>query len=235
MEALNGFANDGHELVLSLPDFLYLDFPEEIDPEERGQYWATRATDVEKLFGLAPANLPQNAETSVDRNGRAWSGQGARPAPPLRGLQGQLWTELVRTPEQFDFMVYPRLLALAERAWHRATWELDYDPTATFTADTALVDREALAADYAGFAAALGGKELAKLDAASVAYRVPVPGASTANGTLEMNVAYPGLPLEYSSDGASFIRWAPGAPASASVVRALSASGSRTGRADEIE
>ena len=235
VEALNGFAGLGHEIVLSAPDFLYFDFPEEIHPEERGQYWATRATSVEKLFAFAPENLPQNAERTVDSAGRDWTGQGAGSRPPLVGLQGQLWTELTRTPEQFDYMAYPRLLALAERAWHRAPWELDYDPSATFTRGGGLVDANALDGDYALFAAALGQKELPKLDAAGIAYRIPVPGASTANGALDMNVAYPGLPLEHSTDGTSFTPWAPGAPASATFVRARSADGTRAGRSDRIE
>lgn len=33
------------------------------------------------------------------------------------------WAETVRTEEQFEGMVFPRLLGVAERAWHRAPWE----------------------------------------------------------------------------------------------------------------
>ena len=87
VEALNGFAGLGHEIVLSAPDFLYFDFPEEIHPEERGQYWATRATSVEKLFAFAPENLPQNAERSgrqrragLDGTGRGLATAARRPA-----------------------------------------------------------------------------------------------------------------------------------------------------------
>jgi len=235
IEALNGYAGRGYDVVLALPDFLYFSFPEEIDPEERGNYWGTRSLDVEKVFGLAPENLPQNAETSRDRNGFAWSGEGAGPAPRVIGMQGHVWSEFVRTSAQLDTALYPRLLALAERAWHRAGWELDYDAGTTFTESSTIVDTDARAADYALFAAALGQKELAKLDAAGAGYRIPVPGASTANGSLDMNAAYPGLPLEYSSDGASFTRWSPGAPASATTVRARSVDGARAGRADAIE
>ncbi|MGL6619874.1 hypothetical protein ACSZN6_21820, partial [Aeromonas hydrophila] len=32
-----------------------------------GYYWATRFNDTRKVFAFAPENLPQNAETSVDR------------------------------------------------------------------------------------------------------------------------------------------------------------------------
>jgi len=77
-----------------------------------------------------------------------------------------LWSETVRTPEQFDYMIFPRMLAYAERAWHRADWELPYTAGRTFSSTSGLVNKTALAQDYAEFAAALGQKELAKLDAA---------------------------------------------------------------------
>lgn len=48
------------------------------------------------------------------------------PAPPalpvavrerILGAQGQLWTEFMRTPEQVEYMAYPRAAALAEVLW----------------------------------------------------------------------------------------------------------------------
>ena len=231
-----GFVERGYETVLSAPDFLYFDFPQEVDPEERGQYWGTRYSDVAKVFSLAPENLSQNAETSTTNTGRAWQSTATSSQPAFTGMQGHLWSELTRTPEQFDFMIFPRLLALAERAWHRADWELDYAQGTTYSESSGLVDKAALASDLAGFAAALGRKELPKLDAAGIAYRIPVPGASSAGGVLEMNLSLPGLPLEYSMDGQRFTRWQSGQDAAdATVVRALSADGTRAGRADRIE
>jgi len=235
VEAAHDFAARGFETVISAPDFLYLSFAPEADPEERGKYWAARSTGTRKLFGFAPENLPQNAETSRNRNSQPWSGSGSGPYPGYVGMQGHLWSELIRTEGHFDYAVYPRLLALAERAWHRADWELDYAPGTTYSEETNLVDDAALAADYALFAAALARKELAKLDAANVAYRIPVPGASSTGGSLEMNVELPGLPLEYTLDGQTFTRWATGAPPSATAVRARSADGARAGRADAVE
>lgn len=230
-----GYTNRGFETVITAPDFLYFDFPQEVDPEERGYYWATRFTDTRRVFTFAPENLPQNAETSTTTNGGAWSATGTSATPDSIGIQGQLWSETVRTPAQLEYMIFPRLLALAERAWHRADWELDYSAGTTFAANTDLVSDELLEDDWASFAAALGSKELGKLDAAGVRYRIPVPGASIESGVLEMNVAYPGLPLE-ASIGTNFSAWVPGtSAASISEVRARSADGSRVGRIDSIK
>jgi hexosaminidase len=38
-------------------------------------------------------------------------------AKHVLGTQGQIWTEYQRTPKNVEFMVFPRLLALAEVAW----------------------------------------------------------------------------------------------------------------------
>ncbi|MFK7860164.1 MAG: family 20 glycosylhydrolase [Granulosicoccus sp.] len=230
---INDFSNRGFETVVAVPDFLYFDFPQEVDPEERGYYWATRSTDTRKVFGFAPENLPQNAETSVNREGREWSATGTGDSQGFIGMQGQLWGETVRTAEQMEYMIFPRLLALAERAWHRAPWELDYQAGRTFSGSSNLVSKDTLNTDYAGFAQALALKELAKLDAAGIRYRISVPGASDQGGMLEMNSDFPGLPLEYSTDGSSFTTFSAGTSAAGIVaIRARSADGARAGRTD---
>ena len=86
----------------------------------------------------------------------------------LSGMQGHLWTEAVRTAEQMYGMIFPRMMALAERAWHKASWEDISDKK----------DRDAKRdGDWVEFANALGYRELSRLDKMGVAYRVPPPGA----------------------------------------------------------
>jgi len=231
---INDFSNLGYETIVAVPDYLYFDFPYEVDPKERGYYWATRFTDTEKVFAFAPENLPQNAETSVDREGNTWTATGQGNNQGFLGMQGQLWSETVRTPEHFDYMIFPRLLALAERAWHKADWENDYQAGTTYSGSTNLVNKSALSSDYASFAAALAAKELPKLDVFGIQYRIPVPGAQASGAGVDMNIAFPGLPMEYSLDGSSFNAYTGAAPAGATHVRARSANGARFGRTIEI-
>lgn len=42
------------------------------------------------------------------------------------GIQANLWTERVRTGERLGYMVFPRLIAIAEKAW-TSQENLDYD------------------------------------------------------------------------------------------------------------
>ena len=85
----------------------------------------------------------------------------------VTGMQAQLWSETVRTDEQMDYMLFPRLLAVAERAWHKASWE----------EDKGSAKESKKSADWMGFRAALGNRELLRLDTMGIKYRVPPPGA----------------------------------------------------------
>ena len=91
-------------------------------------------------------------------------------------MQGHLWTETVRNPDQMFPMIFPRLLALAERAWHKASWE---DITDREKRD------ETMKADWDKFAGALGNRELVRLDKMGVQYRVPPPGARSEAGLIK--------------------------------------------------
>ena len=74
----------------------------------------------------------------------------------------------MRTSDQLDYMVFPRMLAVAERAWHTANWEgLELG-----------AERDSLRQqDWEMFANTLGHKELARLDKMGIAYHLPPPGA----------------------------------------------------------
>lgn len=84
------------------------------------------------------------------------------------GIQGQSWAETIRTFDNWEYMVFPRLLALAERAWHKAPWESITDVNNRKTE---------LDKDWEAFANTLGYKELGRLDRMGVKYRVPLVGA----------------------------------------------------------
>lgn len=201
-DSINDWANKGYEVVASNPDYVYFDMPYEVNPSERGYYWATRFNDEEKVFSFAPDNMPQNAETSVDRDGNHFSAKSDKPWPGVHGISGQSWNETVRTDEQMEYMIFPRALPLAERAWHRASWEQDYQAGREYRGgETHLVDTKALDTDWQRFANIMGQRELAKLDKAGIAYRLPVPGARVVPGQLEANISLPGLIIQYSTDG----------------------------------
>jgi len=205
----------GWSVVLSIPDVLYFDFPYQIDPEEPGYNWASRRITTRSLFNFMPDNLPIHAEFRLDTLGKNFEiddrlqkdQDGKISHQPLakdftvKGIQGQLWSETVRSEQQAEYMVYPRLLALAERAWHQASWQVPYNyhgkrfdkNTGDFTQELKTQrDKKWLA-----FSQTIGFKELSKLELSSVFYRLPSVGAITKEGMLHVNTAIKGLPVEY--------------------------------------
>jgi hexosaminidase len=85
-------------------------------------------------------------------------------------MQSQVFAETTRSAAEYQYMLFPRLLAVAERAWHKAQdWEdlKNNDNNAQSARD----------ADWTHFANALGYRELRRLDKLGIAYRVPPPGA----------------------------------------------------------
>ncbi|WP_019615730.1 beta-N-acetylhexosaminidase [Psychromonas ossibalaenae] len=234
------FSEKGYDVIISNPDYVYMDFPYEVDPKERGYYWATRATDTRKMFAFAPENLPQNAETSVDRDGNGFTGEGKiEESKPFYGLSAQLWSETVRNDEQYEYMVFPRVLAAAERAWHRADWENDYKVGKKYTLESDYVDQAQLDADWQRFANIMGQRELAKLEKAGVDYRLPVPGAKIAASKLHMNSQFPGVTLQYSTDaGKTWNNYSETAKPSVTgevAIRTVSESGERSSRVTTVK
>jgi hexosaminidase len=232
------WSKKGYDVIVSNPDYVYMDMPYEVDAKERGYYWATRATDTRKMFGFAPENMPQNAETSVDRDGNGFTGKGEIEAKPFYGLSAQLWSETVRNDEQYEYMVFPRVLAAAERAWHRADWENDYKVGVEYSQSSNLVDKAALNQDYNRFANVLGQRELAKLEKAGIDYRLPVPGAKIESGKLAMNVQFPGVELQYSADGETWLTYDDNQRPSVEgevYIRSISESGERASRVTTVK
>jgi len=200
-DSASEWANKGYQVIISNPDYVYLDFPYEVSPYERGYYWGTRSNDERKIFSFAPNNLPQNAETSVDRDGNSFSAKGTMNWPGSYGLSAQLWSEIIRTDAQMEYMAYPRLIAVAERAWHQADWETPYQKDREFKlGSTEFVNHTQLLNDWIRFANLMGQRELTKLDLAGIDYRLPIPGAKFDGKQLVANIIYPGLTIEYSVD-----------------------------------
>ncbi|XP_062598807.1 uncharacterized protein LOC134260252 isoform X1 [Saccostrea cucullata] len=192
-------ANAGYKVVLGHATHLYFDHPYEPDPEERGFYWATRFTDTRKTFGFVPSNIYYNADKAG--NGKPLTtdqictnnGTCLQLEKPenIIGIQGHVWTETIRTADELQEMVFPRLIALAERAWYKSTWE-DIENKEERIKRTN--------EDWTSFAKALRNKELARLEKIGINYRVSVPGGSLINGKLNVNTNLPGLTVQYSTD-----------------------------------
>lgn len=229
--------NRGWDVVLSIPDLGYFDMPYAPHPQEGGYYWASRGVDTHQVFGFMPDNLPANAATIRDIM--------AQPKPiedkpvlhagrRIAGIQGQLWSETIRTDAQVDYMLFPRLLALAERAWAPARWTPAYAPGQSYGWQDARIDHATRDAEWRDFAGRLSA-QFPLLERIAVAYRVAPPGARIAKGRLEANSAFPGTAIEYRTGDAGWLPYrGPVAVTGPVELRSRSFDGERTSRTVRI-
>jgi len=242
-------ANRQWQVVISSPDALYFDFPYEADPKEHGYYWASREINTEKVFQFMPENLPIHAEfwndreknhyvaddtKQVDENNKIKS-EPLHPGVKFYGVQGQLWTENTRSDVMAEHKIFPRLYALAERAWHKPSWAVNYDYQGhKYDKNSGIFTQELKAQrdrQWQKFAQTLGQKELPKLELADIAYRLPTVGAKVINETLHANIAFKGLTIEYQINDGEWVTYQQPVPVNGKVkVRARSYDGSRAGR-----
>ncbi|PSW47505.1 family 20 glycosylhydrolase [Photobacterium kishitanii] len=204
----NMLANANYDVVLSNAPFLYFDHPQAPDPQERGYYWSTRYTNTEKVFGFSPANIYNNIDIyqsgkkipDVDvKNGTLGNlpSLKANAKDHILGIEAALWSETARTDDQMEYMIYPRIIAAAERAWYEANWEKIADKN---------LRNQAKHQGWVEFANRIGQKELPKMDkyhdhGKDIQYRLPMVGAKIVDGKMVANTAYPGVNIQYSTNG----------------------------------
>ena len=99
-------------------------------------------------------------------------------AQRIRGVHGCLWSETLVTPERPDYMAFPRLCALAEVAW------------------TPQAQRS-----WPEFWSRLCAYHLPRLDAARIAYRIPLPIARETADRITITPPYEGAEIRYTVDG----------------------------------
>jgi hexosaminidase len=194
-------ANLGYKVVLSNATNLYFDLSYDKDPEEAGYYWAGY-TDTEDTFKFLPMDYYQSAEKDVLGNLIDYSSRyktatrlTQKGQNNIQGIQCQLWGETIRTAVRIEYLLFPRMCALAERAWSVApAW-----------ANINQVEhrQEFYKKDWNQFANRLGQIELPRLDYLfdGIQYRIPLPGAKLANGHLMANMPFSGLTIRYTTDG----------------------------------
>ena len=144
-------AQRGHDVIMTPTDHAYLDYCQGDPAHEPVCFNAQLPLSQVYAFEPVPAVLAP------------------RQARHILGGQGNLWTEYIKTPEQAEYMLWPRALALAEVLWSPRD-----------------------ARDWADFQRRLPS-QLAALDRLEVNYRVPEevqqPAAQSLDGAWQFRLA----------------------------------------------
>ena len=150
----------GAPVVFSTAHGFYLDQPYSGHPDERGLGWAMITDELASLDAYPAVLAPQ------------------QPGGKILGVQGQLWSETVRGPQQMEWYLFPKMLGMVERAWNSDT---------TYT--------------HSQFNSALGKHELPFLAQRGVNFHLRQPGVKIENGKILMNSPYEGAEIRYTVDG----------------------------------
>lgn len=193
-------ANAGYKVVLAVASNLYFDMSYNKSFDEFGYYWAT-FQDADKPFTYIPFDYLRLLQEDEQGN----------PIPPglkaskerltdygksnITGLEGCLWGETLRSADDLEYKLLPKLLGMAERAWAP-------DPAWATLRDT-LAARQAGAEAWYAFASLLGRHILPELDVynGGYAYRIPPPGVIVKDGQVSANIQFPGLAIRYTVNG----------------------------------
>ena len=209
-------ANAGYPVILSCVSNNYYDLAYNRNFEEKGYHWGG-FLDMDKPFSFIPYDYYKNS--TIDYTGEpvkpGYFSEKEKLSPEGRrhilGIEGLLWGETLPTDERMEYMLLPRLLGTAERAWAA-------DPAwATFPGSggaTSPDGTRAISPDSTGasslyeeawnlFLNVLGKRELPRLSFLNggYAYRVPPAGVLSAHGQLLMNNTLPGFEIRYTTDG----------------------------------
>ena len=193
-------ANAGFPVVLGNVTNLYFDMAYQKAFNEPGYYWGSY-NDVDKPFKFIPYNYFKNSsQTAFGKQVNADFYALKEVLTPkgkanILGIQGLLWAETVKGPERLEYMLLPKLLGLAERAWAKdPDWATEQDSAKSRN----LYDRA-----WSVFANVAGKKELPRLNYldGGFNYRIPTPGILTENRQVKANVQFPGMQIRYTTDG----------------------------------
>ena len=193
-------ANAGYKVVLSCVSNLYFDLAYEKAPDEPGYNWGG-FNDIDKPFYFIPFDYYKN--TKEDTNGNSIQSNLFNGKERLTdygksnilGIQGQLFSENIRDTKILEYMLLPKLLALAERAWaQNPSWATENDDSKS---------KMGYAKDWSEFVNVLGKKELPRLNyySGGFKYRIPPVGAIAENGKVFANIQLPGFTIRYTVDG----------------------------------
>ncbi len=193
-------ANAGYKVVLTNVTNFYFDMAYNQSYYEKGQHWGAYV-ELDRPFRFMPYEqfkslVDHKTGLVVDQNPYSdrvkLTDSGKR---NIAGIQGAIWGEFTVGSERLEYLLLPRLLGLAERAWAPApAWE------------GSPVDEEFYRKYNQGwshFLHRVGHMELPRLDHlhGGFHYRIPTPGIQEVAGRIDVNVQIPGMVVRFTRDG----------------------------------
>ena len=187
-------ANDGYPVILSNVTNFYMDMGYSWHQNEQGLHWGGKVDEFDSWSAL-PANIYASARSAVDGTPinitTAADGKIKLEKPDnIIGVQAQLWGETLRSFDQVQYLMLPKVLGVSERAWTAMPeWSKDLTDQAKYNEDRHQYNLK------------IGTRELPLLHGMGYNFRVGPPGIKVEDGKLYINTQYPDELVTYTLDG----------------------------------
>ena len=188
-------ANAGYPIILGNVTNLYMDMCYNSHQSEPGLYWGG-FVDENISFDFLPLDIYKSVRMDLRGQPIDITTVSKRKVPlnkgaekQIKGLQGQLFAETIRSFEQVEYCFFPKMFGLIERAWNiQPEWSNPYNQEKY---ESAKREYNAKIAHY----------ELPRLSKAGSNFRVAQPGIVLKDNLLYANSTIPGAVIRYTVDG----------------------------------
>ena len=191
-------ANNGYPVILCNVGNFYMDMAYNGHPDERGLDWGGYV-DESVSFSMLPFSIYRSlrvdmAGNPIDLN-NAEKGKTALTEigkKHIMGVQGQLFAETIRSFDGVEYLLFPKILGLAERGWNaHPVWENLSD----------IREEQAFNQALALYYEKISKSEMPYWAKNGINFRLPQPGLLVKDGNLYANVAIDGAEVRYTTDG----------------------------------
>ena len=199
-EVVYQIANNGYPVILCNVGNFYMDMAYNGHPDERGLDWGGYV-DEAISFSMLPFSIYRSLRTdgagdSVDLD-KAEKGKTVLTAEGRKnilGVQGQLFAETIRSFSGVEYLLFPKIMGLAERGWNAyPAWEKLRGAQEQQAFDKAL----------ALYYEKISDMEMPYWAKNGINFRLPHPGLLVKDGTLYANTAIRGAEIRYTMDGSA--------------------------------
>ncbi len=188
-------ANAGYSVILCNVTNFYLDMAYCNHQQEKGLNWGGYVDEynsfdmlpydiyssVKKTLKGEPVDIKTVSKLKVPLKKEAYA--------QIKGIQGQVWAETIRSFGQVEYYLFPKMFGLIERAWNmQPAWAFQED-------------NEAYEAARQKYNARIAFYELPRLAKRGVNFRVAAPGIVVRDGLLYANTTIPDAIIRYTTDG----------------------------------
>ena len=187
--------NANYPIILCNISNFYLDLAYNKHQDEPGAYWAGYVNEynsfnmlpydiyksVNKTLNGSPIDLRKASEGKTSLNNSARNN--------IKGIQGQLWSETIRSFDMVEYYLFPKMYGLIERSWN--TQPIWGEST----------DKETYEKALSKYNEKIATKGMPILSQQHVNFRVPHPGLKIKNGMLYANSSISESKIRYTTDG----------------------------------